>query len=41
MSRTEYHREYYWRNVERRRAQARKSKRRSRLSALLRAWRRW
>ena len=42
MTRTEYHREYYWRNVEKRREQRASSKRRAkhnRLQKLLASWR--
>ena len=41
MKRTDYHREYYWRNVEKRREQRAASKRRKKsreLSRLIQAW---
>ena len=43
MSRTDYHREYYWRNVEKRREQRARAKRRAKakaLQALMGTWRR-
>lgn len=42
MKRTGYHREYYWRNVEKRREQRARSKRRAKarqIQQLLSAWR--
>ena len=41
MTRTDYHREYYWRNVEKRREQRASSKRRAkyqRIQRLLSSW---